>query len=454
MYIQRRRSSADDDDETADEAADNLAHKLQNMPFMESRERDRPKERPMIEVLSTENAEETQSLTAGTGCDEQVVPGANTTADHPASGSTPVVRTYGGLLDSLVGSGPTHAPEEPQASDSVLLPSVAPEMDHEMIPPSVVYGFADKFSGFFQDLSGESVLVIDLPAPDRTPATQRAALRTATEDADFDANRFISDTLHAQDDMILQASVDFVPYWESELANRRRASEAATGAGPTEVPFQFSDDERDQMQRLPKSELIDIPAEGTDRVRIWCGLVGVLFGHCYDELTTQGDDTVESAWTIAKLSPALSWLDTQDSNSQAALAACCRRAATYPYLRNWDLIQRSCRGVCTLLALGRRFVLRALLRVRSILQRSETQYLLNPLFINHYCQWIQSVTTSEAQEFGKAVRIAAKQISLGSVSVQSRSLQSWLEELDEASEASSDDTGSVSSDGSSSEDET
>lgn len=43
--------------------------------------------------------------------------------------------------------------------------------------------------------------------------------------------------------------------------------------------------------------------------RALLGLADVLFAYAYDHRTTTGDATVESAWTVAVLSPLLSWLE-------------------------------------------------------------------------------------------------------------------------------------------------
>ncbi len=39
------------------------------------------------------------------------------------------------------------------------------------------------------------------------------------------------------------------------------------------------------------------------------GLADILFAYAYDHRTTTGDPSVESAWTVAVLSPLLSWLE-------------------------------------------------------------------------------------------------------------------------------------------------
>lgn len=73
-------------------------------------------------------------------------------------------------------------------------------------------------------------------------------------------------------------------------------------------------------------------------------LVQLLFALSYDERTNEGDPTVESGWTIAKLSRSLSASTlphSQASSLEAAVATtlvgCMRRALTVPLYRHWQL---------------------------------------------------------------------------------------------------------------------
>ena len=121
-----------------------------------------------------------------------------------------------------------------------------------------------------------------------------------------------------------------------------------------------------------------------------CSLLDILFAYAFDHRTTLGEPTVESAWTVSKLSITLSWLDTPTSVKDAIIN-CLHRALTYPVFRNWNLACRVVQDVHTLLKLGRRAILRALLTVRRILQRDECRQYLNTLYIEPYAVWIQGV---------------------------------------------------------------
>ena len=117
----------------------------------------------------------------------------------------------------------------------------------------------------------------------------------------------------------------------------------------------------------------------------------VLYGYAFDQRTTLGEPTVESAWTVAKLSRSLSWLDPPTSVRDAMLSNV-HRALAFPVFRNWKLACRVVRDVHALLVLGRRAVVRALLVVRRLFGRSGPRQYLNTLFIEPLVVWVQGVS--------------------------------------------------------------
>lgn len=60
------------------------------------------------------------------------------------------------------------------------------------------------------------------------------------------------------------------------------------------------------MLQLPRKEhLLD---KGTKSI-VFLGLADILYAWCYNHRITLGENSVESAWNVAKLSSTLSWLD-------------------------------------------------------------------------------------------------------------------------------------------------
>lgn len=118
-----------------------------------------------------------------------------------------------------------------------------------------------------------------------------------------------------------------------------------------------------------------------------------------------------------------------------------RRCLTYPYLRRWDLARRVLRDGALILG-QKRHMLRCLLRVskqpsdrprpriqqcgakpcmaaclqtRAILRRTESHYLLNRLFLDDLCVYVQHLTDADVAALCKHYRAAAGAVSKGDV---------------------------------------
>ena len=66
-------------------------------------------------------------------------------------------------------------------------------------------------------------------------------------------------------------------------------------------------------------------------------------------------------------------------------------------MRQYDLALRSVREARKMLKRGKRVVCRALVMLHRVVEKSETQYLLNSLYIQDYCVLIQSVSDERLQ---------------------------------------------------------
>lgn len=164
------------------------------------------------------------------------------------------------------------------------------------------------------------------------------------------------------------------------------------------------------------------------RDAILIGLFDLLFAYCYDHRMTGGEPSCESAWTITILSPMLSWLESYyhqlDDNGGTisvepitrVVCYCIRRSLIYPYIRNWDFSTNVIlEDVIQILLLGRRTILSCLLQIRTILEHTTSNdscryYLLNTIFIDDYCIWIQSLDEKYIKEFSNSVREEVDQL--------------------------------------------
>lgn len=255
------------------------------------------------------------------------------------------------------------------------------------------YGFNAAYSAIFRGLDEDGDLLMLRAADEITPVQRRVA-RLASEDADFEVEHYIADFCMPEE---CEAARVFSPWWFAPLEATSTGASTSTSASDPKPPdhgvgstvwFNIGSELQQQLQQLPRREYLLDKAER--RVAL-CGLVDLLFAYSYDVRTTEGEHTVESGWTIRRLSSQLSFLDTF-SSLQDVVVACVRRSLCYPLRRHWGLALTVLEDVGCLLRLGREAVLRALLEVRGLVQAGvEHGYLLNRIWLDDYCVWVQQL---------------------------------------------------------------
>lgn len=149
-------------------------------------------------------------------------------------------------------------------------------------------------------------------------------------------------------------------------------------------------DETEVLLRLKTPRLLfpPVPAE------VEALTADLLFSEAYDDLVTEGAGCSESLWNLTQLSPALSYLDAPDSLYDACVAFA-RRALVYPLHRHCALLQRVWAVVGTRLLLGRPYVVRALLRVRTILTHAEHKHLLATIYLDPLIAYWMNVADAD-----------------------------------------------------------
>jgi protein SHQ1 len=274
---------------------------------------------------------------------------------------------------------------------------------------TVTYGFNNRFSNFFAGLRDELVEIIELETPDKTPIKQRSILRVEKEEEDFDLERYAGDYAYGKEDPIYIEAVRMKPYWSNNTNNNKNNSDnkAKKKDGDADTKKEGSDEEFDENERellirLPRREyLID---EHEETHSLLCGLSSILYGFAYDFRTANGESNVESSWTISTLSPLLSWLDECNNNLELILISCMRRSLIYPYLRSYKLSNMIIHDVVAIFQSGKHVVLQTLLKIYKIYEKSETKYMINKLFIEDYCVWIQTVKDNVIRKFADEIK--------------------------------------------------
>ncbi|GMF29387.1 unnamed protein product [Phytophthora lilii] len=352
------------------------------------------------------------------------------------------------------------------------------------------YGFNNAYSDFFRVWHGEVSEILSLPDPEHIQPEQRRILREAAEEQQFDVERYLMDFANQNDDIYFELAMAFEPFWRKypvitpakkkitevkvakplivevdsdieHIGDKLSSVSLEASTQPPPAPsasspsIEFTDSEQELLLRLPRKEFL--LQEGSPEEKLVVGgLVDILIGFAYEQLTTQGDSGVESTWTVSIVSPTLSWLDS-NADLRAVVRSTVRRMITFPFLRQYELALRCVREAGEILKRGKRVVLRALLALYRIVEKSETQYLLNSLYIQDYCVWIQSVTDERLQRVGAELDAHAAAFKKSETGWALEELERSLFEADDegqddASSSSGSDSDS-SDDDSSSEDE-
>ncbi|XP_068205701.1 protein SHQ1 homolog [Palaemon carinicauda] len=243
------------------------------------------------------------------------------------------------------------------------------------------YGFANTYSGVFTALQDELKGVVDILDPDNKPVSKRREERLACELETFDEDHYLADYFEIE---TAQQCVEFIPEFYCYTSDEVKLSEK----------------DKEDMLRLPRKEhLLDKGAKSI----VYHGLVDILYAWSYNHRVTLGENCVESAWNISKISATLSWLDSFTQLKHVAVS-CVSRSLIYPLIRNWHLAQAVLKDTLQLLSLGPKQVLKCLLEIQRIFNNSEPRYLLNQLYITDYCVWIQRVKDNKLISLADSLR--------------------------------------------------
>ncbi|XP_047440177.1 protein SHQ1 homolog [Mugil cephalus] len=276
------------------------------------------------------------------------------------------------------------------------------------------YGFGNQRSGVFARLQEELSDVIDVKNPEGTSAAERRQARLEAEASAFSPDHYLADLF--EDDEVKRL-LKFRPWWTklSPPTEKKKEEEGEEGEG--ECAVSFTDDEKEQLRKFTnRSYLLD----KASRYQAWLGLVDVLLAYSYEVRSTEGEHSVESPWTIRKLSGTLCWLETYTSLHEV-LVSFGRRVLCYPLYRHFGLVSAAVRDTTKILLSGKAGVLKCLLDIHKVFRENDPAYILNDLYLTDYCVWIQRV---------KSRKVTALGATLKKTSLEKKDLELELDELE------------------------
>ncbi|XP_013142513.1 PREDICTED: protein SHQ1 homolog [Papilio polytes] len=264
------------------------------------------------------------------------------------------------------------------------------------------YGFGNKVCVEFGDLAKEFPHVFELKEPDRVPIANRHELRIKYENRKFSNDHYLADFFEEE----LDIYINFEVFWRNENFNVES--------------IEFTDDEISLLKDLPNKSYLLSKSEYN---QVMLGLVDILYGYCYDKHTTHNETSVESTWTINKLSATLSWFCVFKEPKEVLISSY-RRSLVYPIFRNFDLSRNVHDDLISLLRKGKMFIVKCLLEIYNLFNTSnQPRYILNQLYIKDYLIFVQKCRQEELDELCN---------NLANIDIEKKDVGFDLEEIEEA----------------------
>ncbi|XP_022123460.2 protein SHQ1 homolog [Pieris rapae] len=266
------------------------------------------------------------------------------------------------------------------------------------------YGFACKITTKFHDIGNEFPQIFALKVPEEVSIQERHELRKKYENLKFSSDHYLADLY---DDELINPYLTSKMQWDEKSFDDNAA---------------FTEDQISLLKELPNKHYILTKSE---HKQVFLSLVDILYGYCYDKRTTLNESTVESSWTINKMSSTLSWFCIYN-DMKDVLVSCYRRALIFPIFRNFELCHKVKSDVVLLLKKNKKCVIKCLIDIHSMFNTSnDARYILNQLYINDYLIFLQKCRSEELIELSH---------NLANIDISKADLSLELDELEAAAE--------------------
>ncbi|CAN8001361.1 unnamed protein product [Ixodes hexagonus] len=270
------------------------------------------------------------------------------------------------------------------------------------------YGFDRQRTGVIARVKDELPDIVDIVDPEHKSVQIARGERLALEAEHFSDEHYLADLYEPA---AIEGILAYTAPWTDLVARLGDGNNPATG----DALFQFTEDEKTKMRNLPRKEYILLCLDHASthlfdkqtEASLLLGLLDILFAYTYNVRVTEGDNNVESGWTVSKLSATLSWFEEFWSLEQT-VRCCVRRSLIYPLHRHWALSRAVLGDLRQILRLGPRYVLRCLLDIHGMFNKHDSRYVLNDLYVTDYAVWIQSVKPKVLHSLADALKRQVK----------------------------------------------
>lgn len=272
---------------------------------------------------------------------------------------------------------------------------------------TIKYGFNDQYDTIVGVSTAKGNDINELGDPEGTAANDRIIERLIKENIKFDLEYYAADYIMEKypsedDDKMFKQLIE----WKSPVtklfmkwykAQQELPEDSRNGV----MPVEFTKEEQERMLNLPRKSYI---IEESYKPQLMMLIVSLLFSYHFDLRETEGDHNIESAWTIGKLTPQISFLDakyiipTESVNEnllKVVVITSIRRALSYPFHRNYKLVEKVWDDVYYNLRGGKRLILKSLLDLKELFRFHDIYYVYDKIWLEDLCAWIISDGVSE-----------------------------------------------------------
>ncbi|AET38800.1 Hsp90 cochaperone SHQ1 Ecym_3309 [Eremothecium cymbalariae DBVPG len=257
------------------------------------------------------------------------------------------------------------------------------------------YGFDDQYESIIRISLSNGNDINELDDPENTSMDSRVLERISKENLKFDPEYYISEYMTFKygskeelDINGINTLLKFIPTLPKAYLKWYKHAENKD----ITMPVEFNGKEQEIMQNnIPKKEYLV-----SDIKPLYLTILSLLFAQTFEQIENEGSHNTESAWTIGKLTPQISFLDQQIlpqdliekfSIIKAVIVTGMRRSLSYPLHRNYDLSMKCWNYVYYILRGGKRLVLRALLDIHEVFRFHEVYYVYNKILLDDLCSW-------------------------------------------------------------------
>jgi protein SHQ1 len=243
------------------------------------------------------------------------------------------------------------------------------------------YGFNNEFNDVFKARPEELTELCDLD-PGMIAIPDRYFYKLGKENEDFIEERYFCDEMDDEEVQRL-AEIKFAIKLKEEYTDK-------------------------ELQILTILNKTNLSLLDDLNFNFYLEVLDIIFSYLYDQRITEYEGNSESGWCINKLSSVLSCLvsykglfytrskieplDYLEDSIKNALISNYRRVLVYPLYRSFTLCEAVKKDLCLLLDKGIVAILKIMLDVRTIFEKSEPRYLFNKCYVDQFCKWIQKLS--------------------------------------------------------------